>query len=217
LDAAKQQLLSLLAKVNNPDTSFEELADLVKQNATLSHQLLVLVNQPQINLPSKVDSLQMALKYLGLVRIKLWITTLMMGSELDRPSELLTISLTRARFCELFAEKYGHVKEKESYFLVGLFSNLDAYFRMPMRDVVAQMPLSESLTEALVEQKGEMAITLKWINQFELGGPYNRSLKVPESSSVGDLNRLYLSAVGWAQEIRAKEQANSLADGVFAY
>jgi EAL and modified HD-GYP domain-containing signal transduction protein len=60
----------------------------------------------------------------------------------DRPLQLLTNTLMRARMCELLA-KAGGVRETGPYFMTGLFSTLDALLGVPLKEALDKVPLTE--------------------------------------------------------------------------
>ncbi|HHT01048.1 MAG TPA: EAL domain-containing protein, partial [Thiomicrospira sp.] len=147
LSGNKLTLLQLLAKVNDPNTDFDELSAIISHDVALSHKLLVAINNPAARIPIRVESVADALKYMGLKRLKFWVNMLMLSSMNDVPQELLTTSLMRAKFCELLAENSGYSSDKDSFFLVGLFSNLSAFFKIKIEELVAEMPLADDLVD----------------------------------------------------------------------
>lgn len=200
LSGNKLTLIQLMAKVNDPDTDFHELSKIIGQDVALSHKLLVAVNNPAAMIPIKVESVADALKYMGLKRLKFWVNMLLLSGMDDAPKELLTTSLMRARFCELLAEKAGHVHDKEAYFLAGLFSNLSAFFRVPMEDVLSEMPLADDINEALVNKSGSMGEALKTLAVMEQGAVSATNLKY-ENLGISEIGDVFMSACSWANQV----------------
>lgn len=198
ISSSQLSLLKVLGQVNDPKTDMASIAKLVGQDAALSQQLLTIINQPREGLPIKVETLKQAIQFLGLSRLKFWLSTLIMRSEGKVSSELLLTSLMRAKFCELFAGMTGHAEAKDSYFLAGLFSNLDAYFRMPLHKVLRHMSLAESIEAALVNGVGKMGLALQLLKQLAEG---DRSDDWPEEVCVQETNLLFLEASSWAKEV----------------
>lgn len=200
LSGNKLTLLQLLAKVNDPNTDFDELSAIISQDVALSHKLLVAINNPATMIPVRVEKVSDALKYMGLKRLKFWVNMLMLSSMDEVPQELLTTSLMRAKFCELLAESSGEVQNKDSYFLVGLFSSLSAFFRVPVDEIVSEIPLSDDLKSALVNREGQMGEALKILNSLELA---NTNLSQLEYSGlgIGELGNSFMAANAWAQQV----------------
>ncbi len=200
LSGNKLTLLQLMAKVNSPHTDFTELSEIISQDVALSHKLLVAINNPASMIPVRVENIADGLKYMGLKRLKFWVNMLMLSSMEDVPQELLITSLMRAKFCEMVAEAAGYNTEKDSYFLVGLFSNLGAFFRIPIAEVVAEMPLSEDLVEALVDKKGTMGDALRILNAMEQANSILSNLQF-DGLSISEISSRFMAASAWAQQV----------------
>lgn len=199
LSGNKLTLLQLVSKINDPNTGFEELSKILSHDVALSHKLLVAVNNPAAMIPIKVETIADALKYMGLKRLKFWVNMMMLSDLEDTPKELLTTSLVRARFCEKLAEKSGHGRDKDSFFLVGLFSNLGAFFRAPIGSIVEEMPLSDDIKIALVEKKGPMGEALKCLQKLESTDASSIDLCY-ETVGISDIAEIFMSASAWAQQ-----------------
>jgi len=197
LSGNKLNLLQLLAKVNANDTGFDELSDVISQDVGLSHKLLVAINNPNNDIPIKVEKVSDALKYMGLKRLKFWVNLLMLSSMDDVPAELLTTSLLNAKFCELMAEQAGFSADKETYFLAGMLSNLDAYFKAPIDEIVEALPLNETLINALIHQQGSIGEVLTILKTMQ-----DRAQEA-ENVTFGDIGIVqisnnFLAASAWA-------------------
>jgi EAL and modified HD-GYP domain-containing signal transduction protein len=67
----------------------------------------------------------------------------------DKPSELVLLSLVRARFSEQLAQM-SHVGHPTQAFLMGMFSVLDALIDRPLDEAVRSVELGSQITEALL-------------------------------------------------------------------
>ncbi len=192
-------LLQLLAKVNEPSTRFQELSDIISRDVALSFKLLEAINKPAAMVPIQVESISDALKYLGLNRLKFWVNTLMLSNLEGVPKELLISSLARAKFCERLALDTSYKKDKDSFFLVGLFSNLGAFFKIPIEDLVIDMPLSNEIKAALVQRFGPLGETLLVVEQIEQVENSSYNLRF-EHLGVSELSERFMLANAWAQQ-----------------
>ena len=199
LSGNKLNLLQLLAKVNAVDSGFEELSEIISQDVGLSHKLLVAINNPANDIPVRVEKVSDALKYMGLKRLKFWVNLLMLSRMDDVPAELLTTSLLNAKFCELMAEQSGFGSDKNAFFLVGMLSNLDAYFRAPIEEIVEALPLSDELNNALVLKQGPMGEVLQ-ILQVMQNQPEDAEDLTFKTLSIVQISNNFLSASAWAQQ-----------------
>lgn len=195
----KLTLLQLMAKVNDPATDFHELSIIVSQDVSLSHKLLLAVNKPSSMIPVRVENISDALRYMGLKKLKFWVNMLLLDKIDDVPKELMVSSLIRAKFCENMAESSGHKVDKDSYFLVGLFSALGAFFKSPIEDIVTEMPLSDDVVAALVTKKGLMGEALSCLAKIESTNTNYMDLSF-EGIQLTEIANIYLSSSAWAQE-----------------
>ncbi|QCU90874.1 EAL and HDOD domain-containing protein [Thiomicrorhabdus sediminis] len=200
LSGNKLTLLQLLAKVNNPNTDFDELSSIISQDVGLSHKLLIAINNPATMIPVKVEKVSDALKYMGLKRLKFWVNMLMLSSMENIPQELITTSLMRAKFCELLAESIGQQSHKDSYFLVGLFSNLSAFFKVPVEEIVNEIPVADDIKEALIHKTGKMGEALKVLNSMESANTTLTNVEY-EGMGIGSLGNNFMAANAWAQTV----------------
>ena len=193
----KLAVLKLLAEVNNPDISFDQLAETIGVDVGMTYKLLGAINHPKNNIPKRVETLKEAVNYMGLKRLKFWVNMMMMSSMEDVPDELLVVALVRAKFLEGMAEKMGTPEDKDTYFMAGLFSTLNAFLNIPMSDVVEQLPLSEDVKSALVDQSGDMGSAIWVIRSLEQG---NTRLSIPgrEQIDMMIISSVYMAANGWA-------------------
>ena len=200
LTGNKLTLLQLLAKVNDPRTDFVELSNIIAQDVALSHKLLVAINNPAAMIPIRVENVGDAVKYMGLKRLKFWVNMLMLSSMDDVPQELLTTSLMRAKFCELLAESSNRSAEKESFFLVGLFSTLGAFFKSPIEEIVSEMPLADELVDALVDKKGPMGEALRVLISIEQLNTALSGLRY-DGLELNQVSTSFMAANAWAQQV----------------
>ena len=68
----------------------------------------------------------------------------------DKPLEIIHMSLVRAKFFDLLAERRGIKNNPPISFLVGLFSLLEGLLDQSMTDILKQLPLSDEVNDALL-------------------------------------------------------------------
>jgi EAL and modified HD-GYP domain-containing signal transduction protein len=202
----KLAVLKLLAEVNDPDISFDQLAETIGVDIGMTYKLLGAINHPKNGIPKRVETLKEAVNYMGLKRLKFWVNMMMMSSMEDVPDELLVVALVRAKFLEGMAEKMEHSDAKDTYFMAGLFSTLNSFLKIPMSDVVEQLPLPEDVKFALVDQSGDMGSAIWVIRSLEQG---NTRLSIPgrEKIDMMIISSAYMAANGWAYKTIASLRA----------
>ena len=158
--------LQLLAAFQNPDIDVDDIEELVRRDVSLSFKLLRYINSAFFALTEKVSSVRQAVVYLGLGPVKR-LTNMLIVSEInDQPQELMRVALVRGNMCERLCQKADGA-EPDSYFIVGLFSVLDALLNLPLSRILEQLPLSEKVTTAILKQEGLMGDALRCTLAYE--------------------------------------------------
>lgn len=194
LPTGRAALLDLIGQLNNPTTDVAELETLISRDVGLSFKLLRYINSAFFSLPREVDSIRQAVIFLGRNEIRNWATLLAMSGLSDKPNELLHTALVRARFCEqlaLLAEEDDH----SGYFTVGLFSTLEAMIETPIVDIIASLPLSSEVIDALTEHKGRMGDALHCTLAYE---EWRWAEAQFTGLSTDQVRKAYLDALCWA-------------------
>jgi EAL and modified HD-GYP domain-containing signal transduction protein len=190
-------VLNLLAVLHDPDSDADDLAEAINTDVTTSYKLLKLMNSAAFNLPRKIESIQQGVLLLGRRKLSSWATMLAMHTLDDRPAEILRTAMTRAKMCELLAERAGF-KPTESYFTVGLFSALDLIMQRPLPKLIEPLPLSEDITAALLYREGTLGQVLSCVLAYEIADwPHAR---LPHLDTDGVVISS-IEAVTWANAI----------------
>jgi hypothetical protein len=160
--------LRLLAKLQDPNLTTEQLEETVSQDVALSYKLVRYVNSAIHALPNEVASIRHAIVLVGTRRISNWAGLILYGQMDDKPTELMITAIVRARMCQqlAMATKQTNV---EQFFTVGLFSVLDALLDRPMPDALEMLPLAPELKAALVDHQGAMGSALLCVMAYEQG------------------------------------------------
>jgi EAL and modified HD-GYP domain-containing signal transduction protein len=192
--------LLLLAKLQDPAVEFRDLEEIVARDVSLSYKLLRVVNAAIYGLSKKVESIHQALFLLGTRSISRWLSVILLANISDKPHDVMTTSLVRAKMCELLGEAMER-KEKDVFFTVGLFSALDALLDTPLPDVLASLPLADEVIRALLAYEGILGETLSCVVAYEHGNW--------QEIGCGDLSQrtiieAYLQAIAWADGIAAQ-------------
>lgn len=190
--------LLLLTRLQDPDADFAELEALVSQDVGLTYKLLRLVNSAWYGRRVRIESVRQALLLLGTRTVSAWLSLIVMAGIPGKPHELMTTAVVRARMCELLAGAMGR-SGRESYFLTGLLSVLDALLDMPMAEVVRMLPLAEHVARALVSREGELGEVLASVLAFEQA-EWTRVARVGLRPSL--VTDAFLDAIGFAREVR---------------
>jgi len=158
LSPSRIAIMEVLAAVHNIEASIEDLEEKIVRDVSLSFKLLKLINSPFFGVPSKVDSIKRAVVLLGRSEIRNLVSLLALSGPADQPRAMIEIALLRAKTCEILG-KHANVSP-EALFTVGMFSALDILMKQPINKVVARLPLSDDIRQAITEREGIMGEAL---------------------------------------------------------
>lgn len=166
LEENKLVIMQLLACLNNPDITIEELEQLISQDAALSYKILRYINSAALALPRKLESIGQAIIYLGLQRIKAWSSLIALSRVENKPQELLYTALVRAHMCQQLIRKLG-LGNAETAFTVGLLSTLNLLLDSPLAEILEELPLSDEIHDALLGKPGPLTQALACTRAYE--------------------------------------------------
>ncbi len=190
-------ILQLVATLQDPEVSYATLEQLIGRDVALSYRLLRYINSAFFGLRREVSSIGRALTLLGLENVKRWATLTAFASVEDKPRELITTALVRARFCELAGPLFGEL-DPGSLFTLGLFSVVDALMDAPMSNVLQSIPFPEDMTRALMAGHGPKGELLDAALACERG-----ELPDTVADSSAQLGEIHLKALAWAIDATA--------------
>jgi c-di-GMP-related signal transduction protein len=202
IPATKITCLRLLREVAQAEIDFERVIKLVGEDVSLCYKLLRYVNSALFGRRNKTHSIPSALMILGELGLRRWaaLATLPMMAE-DKPGEVVTLSLLRAKFCESLAQLAGISLGNEA-FMMGMFSLLDALIDKPLGEALSQVSLETRVTEALLgtSSNGEVLDSIyRLVRSYESGDwdqveELARTCHIP----VEAVGNAYVEAAQWA-------------------
>ena len=169
IPASRLNVLRLLAKLQQPDATFEEIRDVIATDPPLSFKLIKLVNSAALGPGSKITSLQAAVALLGLDRVRSWASLLALSKMSDKSPALTLTTLVRAHLCEAVGRTAIPETTAGQCFVAGLLSTLDAYFDRELADVIDELPVTMSIRCAVVGQTGKLGALLRACIDYERG------------------------------------------------
>jgi len=119
----------------------------------------------------------------------------------DKPEELVVLAVTRAKFCEAFSPCVGLKTRASDFFLMGLFSLIDAILSQPMEDNLKEMPIAEDIKAALMGEENKFRDVYEYVVAYERG-EWEKIVKLTEKLKVDEdeIQKLYLESVDWANQ-----------------
>ncbi|MEJ2592278.1 MAG: HDOD domain-containing protein [Candidatus Thiodiazotropha sp.] len=160
-------VLRLLAEINRPDATIEDIEALIRQDAGLSYKTLRYINSAAVGIPRKVESIGQAVIFMGFRRIRAWANLLVMAGLKIRLEDHYLMALVRAHLCERLM---SHAQPRGgSGFIVGLLSTLDLLLGRPLNEILAELPLADEITNALLQGAGDAGSALTCARRVEDG------------------------------------------------
>ncbi len=198
---------NLMQTIEQDEVDFEELAETIQNDASLSFRLLAYLNSAAFGMRQKIKSIQQAISLLGWRRMKNWLRVVLLNDvnqSSDAP-ELMVLAAQRGKFLEQIAHAYNYWGfDPESLHMLGIFSLLDTMLGIPMQEIIAYLPLDDKLKSALCrDPNNEYLPLLELVQYFEEGrwqeaGDMVYKLNMDEDK----VKDAFQKAVHWADELR---------------
>jgi EAL and modified HD-GYP domain-containing signal transduction protein len=194
--------MRLVAALNQPSVSLTAVEDLLKHDASLSYRVLRSVNSAGFGLRREIHSIREALLLLGLDQVRKWSSIWALASLNAGPSELVAMTVIRARCCELIGQALNRSDDGAAYFLLGLCSLLDALLGHPMEVVTRELPLDPEIHAALLGTSNSARCALDAVVHYEQGRwEEAAALATTLGLDADALPDAYTDALGWARKL----------------
>jgi len=197
----KINFMRILKEINKPTVHFDEIEKILKRDVSLTYKLLRFVNSAAFGFKTTIQSIRHALALLGEVEIRKWLSLIVLsGMGTDKPHELIRTAIIRAKFCESIAGVLKYKSEAAGFFLLGMFSMVDAFLDRPMEEILDDLPLKKEIKSALLGNPNHFRDVLDLVIDYERGEWRNvcevvNRLKLDEQ----ELSTLYLEAIEWGK------------------
>ncbi len=141
--------LRLLAALHRVPADLREIEKLVLGDASLCYRILRLANSALQGHAGTVTSVREALVMIGDDAVRRMVTVAMAGALTGHRSQaLVSMALSRARFCELLAPSL--VQDPAELYLLGILSLLDVLLETHMSRILEMLPVTAAMKAALL-------------------------------------------------------------------
>jgi c-di-GMP-related signal transduction protein len=206
IPAVKMNCLRLLREAHQPDIDFDRLAKLISQDVSFSYKLLRYANSARFGRSTKIQSVRRALVVLGEEGIRRWVSIAAMPMVAqDKPGELITHSLVRARFMEVLGRSID-TEVAERAFLIGLFSLLDALLDLPLKEVLAELNLEPNVVAVLLDElqphQSPLSALYKLVGRYE-AGDWDEVNHLAKHAGIAPplISQAYCEALPWVDDV----------------
>ncbi len=202
LSPSQMAMAELLYETSKPEMDLSSLTSVFERDVSLSYKLLRYANSAIFRRRSEISSIKQALVILGSSELKRFMGLMFAANaNPDKPTELIKLAMTRAKFCELVVEKMTTPLDSSIAFLTGLLSMIDAILDEKLESVLEKLPLTAEIKDPLLTRKGVMAAIIKLVEfiehaQWDKTGIVIEKLKLKKE----DVVKSYNQALTWADE-----------------
>ena len=202
LSPSQLAMAELLYETSKPDLDLTSITNIFERDVSLSYKLLRYANSAMFKRHSEISTIKQALVILGSSELKRFLGLMFaVTANPDKPTELIKLAMTRAKFCELVAEDLNAQIDDSIAFLTGLLSMIDAILDEELAVVLDKLPLANEIKEPLLTRKGVMAAIIKLAEfiehaQWEKTNFVMEKLKLDKEQAVMHYNE----ALAWADE-----------------
>jgi len=191
-------IVELANKLHQSNVEVSKLTELISHDVALSYKLLRYVNSAMYSFEREITSIDETVFILGLDTLVRLVHVVMAGNFSEDNGHILESALVRALMCEALAVELGKKPEKGTYFMMGLFSRLDALLGVPLHSALEELPIGDDVRQALLDGSGELGKVLNMVVDYCEGSFTDEALAMPVDSKR--LMEFYLDVVPIARE-----------------
>lgn len=199
---AQSTILELVNMIQT-EAPVAKIEQALKRDATVSFRLLRYINSAGFGLQCEITSFRHALSILGYQNLGRWLALLLAtaGTGTTAPA-LMREAAARGRLAELIGHDLVDAQERDTLFIVGVFSLLPAILQLPMPQLLDQLNLSDSVTDALLTRQGLYGPILRLAEAVE-GDETALVARLASDLQVeaAQLNRHHMAALSWAEQL----------------
>ena len=211
----------LMVAINRDDPNVDEIEQIISMDAVLTYSLLKIVNSGYFALRNRASDVHQAIVVMGLGQLRQWIYLLGTGNGEEGPDssqeEFLKLSFMRASFCsELIKIAKDMPISRNDAYLMGMFSTLNYLIAAPMEDILADLPISVEVKDALLNHAGRCGVLYDLVLSYERAdwaaiGDLADTLEIP----VNLLTNTYFQCLGevdsiWRQLMETSEEMGAV-------
>lgn len=169
--AAQPELQAIVELINRVDRAepIDRLEAVMKNDPTMAFKLMRYINSPAFGLSVEVSSFRHAIMLLGYQRLKKWLALLLAAGSRDASQKPVIYAAVRRGLLmeELGRDSGADDEQRGELFICGVFSLLDRLMHQPMAELLKNLPTSEAVRAALVDEAGPFQPHLALVRAIE--------------------------------------------------
>jgi len=203
ITTAKQNILELISQASQVDLNINKISEIFAIDPGLTYKLLRFINSPTYGSSQEITSLKHALAYIGQVELKKFIALLALSDlSSDKNSEIMRLSLARAKFCEQIALCRFESENPPKAFLTGILSLIDGILDHDLEHVLSVLPIHEEIKSALRSEQSDLTNYLFLVRKIEQG-LWEESEEIAQKIELDSdiCFQAYKKSLSWADEM----------------
>ena len=198
--------ISLLKTIEQDQPDFDQLAEAIQADVTVSFRLLAYLNSASFGFRRKIDSIKDAITLLGWHQLRNWLRVILLSEVSDsrHAAELVYLSAQRGKFLEQVGIDHDYWGfEPDSLSLLGTFSLLDALLNQPMADILKVLPLADKLKGALCLEDNNEYVPLLILARYVEEAATDKSEAMIGQLGLDTLKvrQAYHQSIDWANQL----------------
>ena len=170
ITSTKQNILELIGHASSEKLDFNTMGEIFSSDPGLTYKLLRFINNPCYGRSQEITSLKHALIYIGDIELKKFIALLALADlNQNKPTEIIRLSLIRAKFCEQISLLQKNQENPPKAFLTGILSFIDGILDHALETVLEMLPIHSDIKQALIANNNYLANYLNLARSVEMG------------------------------------------------
>ena len=203
---AQPEMQAIVELINRVDRAepIDRLEAVMKNDPTMAFKLMRYINSPAFGLSVEVTSFRHAIMLLGYQRLKKWLALLLAAGSRDASMKPVIYAAVRRGLLmeELGRDSGADDEQRGELFICGVFSLLDRLMHQPMAELLKNLPTSEAVRAALVDEAGPFQPHLALVRAIEASSLIDiRDGADAMMMSAGAVNRATLRALVAARQL----------------
>ena len=192
-----------LNELNKKELDFNKVADIIRNDMSLSYKLLKLINSAAFGMRTEVESIKQALVILGIAEMKKWLNLIVLKKiAKNEPKEIMRTALIRAKTAEEIGEEIVTNVNPSELFMVGLFSMLDTLMHQDKKILMEDLPISQRIKDAILGKEGIYRDILQLIISYEEGrwnmvDIFCKKLELDKEK----ISTSFISSIEWGEKV----------------
>ncbi|MFP5229444.1 MAG: EAL and HDOD domain-containing protein [Acidobacteriota bacterium] len=201
--------LKLLAQLQQASTDLRRIEKIVAADASLCFRVLRLANSALQHHPGVISTIGEALMMIGEDALRRLISVAMTGAMGSQHSPaLISMILTRARFCELIAPALG--EDPAELYLLGMLSLLDVLLQTPFPRILQAIPIRNEMKLALAGDSSTAGHALALVRNLEnCDWAQCEEIQQRLGLAEGTIAAAYTESLRWASAMTGETQPAS--------